>query len=1371
MVAMRRDARISRLVFFLTLLAASYPRGALSSQSALSMPAHIAARFTIANGLPSNFVSDLAPAADGRLWVLSGGVLVRFDGEHFETVPVGDRRLWTHAEQLLGIESNGSDTLLVATSRGSILMRAGGRWQLQPVARQTSASAVQAELWSTHGAMDRSGTPWLLATGDTIAQTVPAEAGRIMPVVTGRLVRTGDRSGPLGVRRRGGQLELVTVDGRVRARLADAAGRIPLLLTRDGRVLAASIEGLEVHHPEDKDRIPERFPLAATGAPHGGAPNAGVWEVFEDASGDILVGTHEHGLIHLRRSSVREVTLLAGASGQRQIRTLSSARDGSMLAIADRLYRIRGASISALSTDKSVEGKPLYAAAEDAQGGLWLSAALSPTQSVIVARQGETIRRFLRQESAIRFLEDSVAGVMRWLEPNSMCRVSLAPLREAGVSPQCIALGDFAGRDLLRSRDGAIWLAGAPGVHRLDEGEGAQSRWRRYDEATGYPLALARALYEDRDGILWVGIYGGGLARLERRAADRDSLVIITMRDGLAEDVVSSIMEDDGGMLWMSGNAGIQGIARADIARLVAGELNSISPQRIDHRDGLSNAEGSGWQGARDGRGRLWFPTFGGAVTVDPRLYRAITAPPRRALIDAITVDTTSLRIQDTVVLADGMRAIDVHVAAVNLHSPGTERVEYRLGGRGDSWRPVLNGRTVRLSGLLSGRWQLEVRTIGARENGELVVDSTARDGDDHGLPGGARSSLLLVVPPAFHETFGFRLLFALGFGALLVAGVAVRTRVLSERANQLQLEVDRQMELVRREHQNTVTALAEAHRAGRQLRDLLMAKSHVFASLSHELRTPLSLITGPLRALQREAQYRFPPTARGYLGALGSAVRRLERLTAQFLDMADQQSGTLSITPQRVNVTVFLQQCIEAIAPLAAEREVRLTLTLPGGPPIEASLDPDHMDKVVTNLLANAIRHSPSPGEVRVRLEYAGDNAQQLWTMTVSDDGTGVPEPYRERIFEPFFQAPGAQEGMGLGLALTSDVVVLHGGRLELVPPFDAGANFRVTLARIPTSQHSSVADSSQQAAGLLLDSSRAAAESTPEDTSETPDGLQPAHVALQRGRVLVAEDDVALRRFLVEQLRETHDVRAVGDGEEALQVLRDWPADLVVSDVVMPRVDGVALCRILKNDPATRNLPVLLLTARGKRDDQLFGLAAGADDYIVKPFDMDALRLRIDNLIRLRQSIEERFRGMLPAWSSILLRDGTDRLDRPSEQFLARLYGVLTAHISDQSFNVERMTRALDMSRASLYRRVATLLKTTPPDLLVEIRLEHAALLLRTQDDTVASIAHRTGFKWPHHFTRRFSAHFGMTPSAYRGTYFTKKESPTCPPAPLPA
>lgn len=1338
---------------------------------------HTISRWTVVDGLPGNVVRDMVQSADGQLWLVAGGVLVRFDGERFAAVDLGGPSPGaTRSNEFpLQIERGGGDTLWVATSAGRILTRTQGAWRPGPPTPEQPATYRIVEMRGRSGVppilravtpeptlwqgttrlstawplrsdlrsdddqvgIDASGVIWALdATGQFARAVNSPPSSRLrppIPLATGVMVQRSDGQGFLGVRRSRGQLELVDVEGAVVRTIPDAPGRVPRLLARDGRVLVSTRTGLEIHYTDGTP--PERVPLGARITDNEGVT---LHAALEDRDGGLWLGTDILGLVHLRPSFTREFSAPDAAANQRQVRRIVPGPSGSVLVLADHaIYRLRQERATPLPIRRLPGEFGPHAAAEDSRGTLWTSLLSGPILGTVVVQEvNGTTRRYQRPELAIDFVEDRRRGEMLWLESDFLCRVPLVDQASPTAPPRCTALGNWGARDLLLARDGTVWIAGEAGVRAETATE-----TRLYTDRTGFPLGLARALHEDADGVLWIGTYRNGLARLARGAGGgagrTDSLVFLTTRAGMAEDVVSTIVEDSRGLLWMGGNRGIHAVARGDVDAWLAGRAPRVPALTVDHRDGLTNVEGSGWHATRDDEGYLWFPTFGGAVRIDPFAEYPRRMLVQRAIIDRIGTDSLEFAVRDTVTLPRGVRRLAVDAGVVRLRSPDEVRLEYRLAGHSAGWMSADDPHAIRLAGLRPGAWVLDVRAVAplhytAGTEGPNV--DTAR-GDDAGI-----TSVVLVVPPTFRESVWYQLLLLSGVGALIVVGTSLRTRWLSRRAATLQREVEEQTYLVREERDRTAAALVQATQVSAQLRDLLTAKSRVFASLSHELRTPMSLIVGPLHELEREADAQFPPVARKYIGAISGAVRRLQRLTSQFLDLADAQSGVLRVRLQRVAVAPFVQQCVEQLAPLAAARGIRLNVSQPGGLPIEAEMDPDQMDKVVTNLVMNAVRHSPDQGEVRVRIDRVTLDALPHWTFTVSDDGPGVAPALRERIFEPFFQGPGETEGMGLGLALSRDVVVLHKGRLAVLDA-GPGASFQVTLPCDMTTRAEPVR--------------RVAEPETPPAPIGDRGAATPAQPQRDRRRILIVEDDGPLRDFIAEQLGTAHEVRTSTRGDEALALLREWPADAVVSDVAMPGLDGVALCRILKADPLTRNIPVVLLTARGAREDQVEGLAAGADDYIVKPFDPEQLRLKVDNLMQLRRNLEDRFRRALPAWSSILLRTGSEPLDRPSEQFLERLYGILVEHIPDQGFDVEQLARALAMSRASLYRRVKELLDTTPVDLLQTMRLEHAALLLRTEEDTIASIAHRTGFKWAPTFTVRFTSHFGMTPSAYRALH----------------
>jgi signal transduction histidine kinase/DNA-binding response OmpR family regulator len=1302
----------------------------LAAQGTVQRAGYHAAWWTTADGLPGNFVTDIVQGPDGRLWIIAGGVLVRFDGIDFEVVRVGEATTADAPMEFpIGIERGAGDTLWVSTYAHRVLARTRGLWVpmfqaehelselvvrpgFLPAAREDEGSRVY--FWQggrrlpapdpgrfeaadrPSVALDAAGVLWAIERAGSIARPQPGAAERQLEVATGRFVESSAGDGPLGVRRAGGWLEIIDLAGRVRAAIPDGAGRVPRLLTLDGRVVASTADHVEVY--AENSRQPDRIPLRGSGP---------VLAAFEDGEGGLWVGTNAGGLLHVRRAPFEVYQPDVRGDGPSAVRIIAPGRDGSVLVAADGVVRIRASRMEVVSIDGVPADTRVFAATEDSRGTLWLSLTTGRDERLVFARLRDgQVRRFESAHPVVEIVEAPQGGVY-WLSEVDYCRVWLHS--DGTDVPTCTDIGAWGARDLLVAQDGTIWIAGTRGV-RAERAGGV----RYYTPDEGYPLTRARALHEDAEGTIWIGTYYGGLGRLAG-----DSLRMIRSADGLAEDVVSTILEDDRGWLWMGGNAGIHSVDKATIAAFLAGEASGVTSLSFGSMDGLPNAEGSGGQGVRGTDGRLWLPTFGGAVALAPGLVDDIAVSHGEVRIDRITGRDTVFAVSDTLRLPSGMRDLRIEVAAVSLRAPGTERIEYRLEGRVSRWASVQDGRMLTLTGLPSGSHRLEVRAI--------VPDVGRRL---------STTQLVLVVPPLFTETAWFPLLLLVAMAGLLQLGVSFRTRLLERRARDLAEEVREQTHWLEVERDRSTAALERAATTGAQLRELLVAKSRVFAGLSHELRTPMSLILAPLRELEREASGAFPPAARGHLGTLKKAVHRLERLTAQFLDLADTQAGTLRLDRRETDVGAFLERCVESLRPVAEREQVKLTLAVPRGAPVRAEFDPDQMDKAVLNLVGNAIRHAPAGGHVDVRLLTNEDGASVV--LEVRDDGPGVPAEYAERIFEPFFQAPGATGGMGLGLALSRDVVVLHGGRIEVESPPDAGATFRVTLpVRAPTRPEP------------------VAAPTVPTGAIEPPHPVPDDVPTGPRARLLIVEDERDLALFLADRFQRQYEVRTAAGGEEALTVLGDWRPDVVISDIMMPGLDGLGLCRILKADPATRSIPVVLLTALGDRDHQVQGLATGADDYVVKPFDLEQLSLRVANLIGLRRGIEDRFQAAMPAWASILLRAGTDRMDSRSEEFLERLYQTLLEGLGNPDLDVDGMAKALFLSRSSLYRRVRALLDCSPLDLLAEIRLEQAALLLRTTSDPVSTIANTVGFRNPEHFSRRFVAHFGLSPRSYRRQY----------------
>jgi DNA-binding response OmpR family regulator len=401
-------------------------------------------------------------------------------------------------------------------------------------------------------------------------------------------------------------------------------------------------------------------------------------------------------------------------------------------------------------------------------------------------------------------------------------------------------------------------------------------------------------------------------------------------------------------------------------------------------------------------------------------------------------------------------------------------------------------------------------------------------------------------------------------------------------------------------------------------------------------------------------------------------------------------------------------------------------------------------MDKVLANLCGNALKFTESGGVVQLQATVESHETGSWVVVTVSDSGIGIPAERLHRIFDRFYQVDDspqrAHEGTGIGLAITKELLELHGGRIHVTSREGVGTVFTM---RLP----------------LAREDARRLDPPTPPRGSHVRESVErsnttPAHAvpsADDRTTVLVVEDNAELRDYLREHLRAEYHVIEAGDGRQGLAMAQEHVPDLIISDIMMPGLDGQALCTALKGDPETNFIPVILLTARASQNSRLAGLTEGADDYLTKPVDMRELLIRSRNLITVRRRLRERFGAAGQPLPTLTLQTA-DALEAGSQVFLERLNVALAAHVGDEDFQVETLAAKLAVSRATLYRRIEAVLGKSPMDVIWQYRVDQAALWLRETDATVSEVAYAVGFKSVPHFSRRFREQFGVSPSQFR-------------------
>ena len=518
-----------------------------------------------------------------------------------------------------------------------------------------------------------------------------------------------------------------------------------------------------------------------------------------------------------------------------------------------------------------------------------------------------------------------------------------------------------------------------------------------------------------------------------------------------------------------------------------------------------------------------------------------------------------------------------------------------------------------------------------------------------------------------------------------------------------------------------------------RQLREAIRTKAvadlkaRFFDNITHEFRTPLSLILAPTDALLQQPHHDEP--TRHSLATIRRNAHNLLHLINQLLDLAKLEAGALPILDVRMDMAEFVGQLVRAFQELAQAKNIFLTVD--AGPATgEALFDADKWEKILTNLLTNAVKFTPPGGQIGVALSTAPGRVQ----LTVSDTGIGIAPDHLPHIFDRFYQVDSSltrvYEGSGIGLALVHELTERLGGSIRVASVPGAGTTFTLDLPVGMVQGHEPAADPF----GYVLTSGLPAvfAGTPPVNDPETELPL-----------LLLVEDNAELLAFLAESLAGPFRVLTATDGQQGLDIARRELPDVVVSDVMMPRLTGYQLTEALKTDPATDHIAVVLLTARSAPTSRHEGLTLGADDYLSKPFDLDELRLRLRNIVARQQALRDHFQRQFQVPGPV------SAVPEP-DAFMAKLYGTIETHLDESDFRAESLADAAAMSLRTLTRKLATLAGESPARLIRRYRLRRATDLLRA-GHPVSETAYLVGYEHPANFATAFREQYRQTPTEF--------------------
>ncbi len=519
------------------------------------------------------------------------------------------------------------------------------------------------------------------------------------------------------------------------------------------------------------------------------------------------------------------------------------------------------------------------------------------------------------------------------------------------------------------------------------------------------------------------------------------------------------------------------------------------------------------------------------------------------------------------------------------------------------------------------------------------------------------------------------------------------------------------------------------------KLRDLDRLKSNFFANISHEFRTPLTLIVGPLREMLAGT---FRGDVQKYNRIMLRNSERLLQLVNQLLDLLRLESGRLELQVAEGDAGRFLRAIVFSFESVAERKQIDFQVDIPTAP-LPAWFDRDKLEKIITNLLSNAFKFTPEEGRVSVTVKYVPTGLH----LAVTNTGAGIPAEHLPHIFERFFSAPSGGDGMegsGIGLALTKDLVALHKGTIEVQSVKNQETVFIVTL---PIHQAAFRAEDlvtlPTEATAAIMAAPAAMAKGDHPVIAQKPKAND---VPL----ILVVEDNADVRRYIIDQLGHEYRLLEADNGRIGLDLAFEHTPDLVLTDIMMPEIDGLELTRQLKADPRTSHIPVIALTAKAERADKLEGLSLGADDYLTKPFDGEELRLRLHNQLAQQRKMRERYArhfSLHPTETAVTSVD---------EQFLQKTKTLIEEHLDDEQFSVTELADGLALSRSQLHRKLQALIGQGPNEVIREMRLLRAKELLEKGAGNASEVAYMVGFSSLAYFSKRFSERFGVSPGVVK-------------------
>jgi signal transduction histidine kinase/ligand-binding sensor domain-containing protein/DNA-binding response OmpR family regulator len=940
----------------------------------------------------------------------------------------------------------------------------------------------------------------------------------------------------------------------------------------------------------------------------------------------------------------------------------------------------------------------------DSRGRIWIGTAGSGVFCFkdAVPRTG-LIREFLHFDDQAKqkissnyvmsFVEDNIGNIWIGTWGHGLNRISPENKSEwvdVGLNEKPIVV-------MLVDHLGILWIGTrGNGLFSMDPNAKSRTSLKHFqNERQQQSLTdhFINSLYEDEKGKLWIGTENG-LKVFERQSATFRHIRIA----GIDNDVVVSFLQDAQGRFWIANWDGLH-------------VVDPALPNDVKHYDTHDEIKGGFFYNnvcLKDFSGNLLFGGSEGFNLINPsKLIQSPVTP-------AVYIEKFSIAHQEIepglpynneiilhkpindvgkVVLKHSQNSISFDFAAFDFAAPDNMHYAYILEGFDKEWNfTQSSGRIANYTNLNPGSYTFKVKAS--------AIDGRWSE---------AISSVDLEILDPWWETIWAKISYAIVIIVILYMlrnFVLIRAKVLH----------GLKLERIQREH----------------IEKLNQAKLQFFTNISHEFRTPLTLIIGPLQTMLSELS--LGSKLYNQVRLANENAQRLLRLINQLLDFRKVETENMKLTVSEGNIVQLIHEIAESFEPMA--QDCKISLSVEAQDTISLWFDRDKCEKIFFNLISNAFKHVREQGKINITVEELEHDV----TISVWDNGHGIRKAHMENIFESFFSfdEDRSHASTGIGLALVKGLVQLHRGSIRVESEENSFSRFLVTFKK---------GNAHFRKDELVEGSKFSALGYEPPTAAQENFGQAEIGKGAKQTKLLVVEDNDEMRAYIGSVFDSSFYIVGAADGDEGLAIAKDSIPDVIIADVMMPKLNGIDMCRDLKRDLKTSHIPVVLLTARGSVEFKLDGLESGADEYVTKPFNPKVLQLKVKNLISRRNALHAYFKGQ----GILNLEPKRVTLSSADDQFIKTALELVELNMSNASYTVEEMSRDVGMSHTQLYRKIKALTGQTINEFIRAIRLKRAAQLLEQHQLTVSEITYKVGFTDLQHFRECFKKMYELTPTQY--------------------